>query len=397
MSTLPPAIMITSTADLVAHVDDWADKALLAIDTESNSLHAYREQVCLIQLSTRDQDFIIDPLHVENLDPLGKLLADPQIEIVFHAADYDLMCLKRDFGFAFDGLFDTMLAARICGSDRLGLGAMLEDFFHIKVNKRYQRANWGERPLTDDMLHYAQLDTHYLPELRNIWRDRLQAAGRWEEAQEAFRELTRTPASEIDFDPDGFWRINGARHLPGRQLSILRALYLYREDMAERRDYPPFKIIGDATLIALVQASPRSEREMHGISGMTAGQVRRYGRGILRAINQGQRDKPPRRPPGPGRPDDDIVARYEALHDWRKMRARRRGVDSDIIVSRDILWVLAHQAPTSQDELQQIHGLGPWKAQTYGQEILDIITRTDNRRNGRGDGHQNGHHHQKRR
>ncbi len=379
MSALPPARMITSTADLAAHVDAWAEEPLLALDTESNSLHAYREQTCLIQLSTRQADFIIDPLLIENLDPLGMLLADPQVEIVFHAAEYDVMCLKRDFGFHFAGLFDTMLAARICGSDSLGLGNMLEAFFGVKVDKKHQRANWGERPLSDEMLRYAQLDTHYLPPLRDHWRSRLLEMGRWEEARETFDELSQTPAAEHTFDPDGFWRINGVQNLKARQLSILRELYLFREDMAKQRDCPPFKVMSDRTLLELAAAGPRHEEQLSDIAGMSRGQIRRYGRGILKTIQRGYNSPPPPRPPHPPRPSDAIVARYEALHDWRKRQARKRGVESDVILSREALWALARRAPTTLAELNDIRSLGPWKVHAYGQEILAVIARADGR------------------
>ena len=375
MSTpLPPATMITSTRELQKHVDRWAAEPLLALDTESNSLHAYQEQVCLIQLSTREADFIIDPLLVEDLSMLGGLLSDPAIETVFHAAEYDVMCLKRDFGFEFAALFDTMLAARICGADKLGLGSMLETFFGIKANKKHQRANWGERPLSEDMLAYAQLDTHFLPELRDHWRAELERIGRWAEAREAFRELVDIPAAEHRVDPDGFWRINGAQHLTPAQYAILRELYLLREDLARQRDLPPFKIMADRTLLDLTLAQPHGESDLRHIGGMTAGQIRRFGRPVLKAIRTGGQQPPPERPASPRRPSDDVLARYEALRNWRKTRARKRGVESDVIVSRDALWALARRAPTSPEDLETIKELGPWKTEQYGSEILNVLS-----------------------
>ncbi len=369
--------MITSTARLRSHVDRWASEALLAVDTESNSLHAYQEQVCLIQLSTRTADFIIDPLLIEDLDPLGELLADPAVETVFHAAEYDIMCLKRDFGFTFGGLFDTMLAARICGAEHLGLASMLEEHFGIVANKKYQRANWGERPLSPEMLQYAQLDTHYLPALRDYWRERLIALGRWEEARESFADLNRIPAAELHAGEEGFWRINGAQKLSPRQIAILRELYLMREDTARRRDFPPFKIMSDRTLLELATLSPENSRAMRGVSGMSEAQIRRYATPILEAVARGKRAAPPRRPSGPPRPTDDVLARFEALRNWRKARAQERGVESDIIVSKEALWALAHSAPRSADELARIAELGPWKTRTYGDEILRVIAGAD--------------------
>ncbi|GAB4568874.1 MAG: ribonuclease D [Anaerolineae bacterium] len=372
MTRIPPATMVTTTASLRAYCDRWAAEPLLAIDTESNSLHAYEEQVCLIQLSTREADFIIDPLTIESLDPLGELLANPAIEVVFHAAEYDIMCLKRDFGFRFSNLFDTMLAARICGADKLGLGSMLEEHFGVKVNKKYQRANWGERPLSKEMLHYAQLDTHFLPALRDYWREQLIAMGRWEEAQETFAMLTETPAATPHFDPDGFWRINGAHKLSPQQIAILRELFLLREEKARQRDYPPFKIMSDRVLMELAQLAPQSISELQRSSSLSSHQIRRYGREILSAIERGRQATPPRRPNNQ-RPTDIVMARFEALRDWRKHRARRRGVESDIIISKDALWALARVAPRTVEELQKIHELGPWKTRTYGSEILDVL------------------------
>ena len=138
----------------------------LAVDTEANSLYAYREQVCLIQISTDKTDFIIDPLPLHDLSALGDLFKDPGVEKIFHASEYDILIMNDDFDFEFRNLFDTMLAAQILGRAKLGLDALMEEIIGIKVNKKYQRANWGKRPLTDDMLQYAQMDTHYLIKIR---------------------------------------------------------------------------------------------------------------------------------------------------------------------------------------------------------------------------------------
>ena len=372
MSDFPPATIIVSAEELAEYAARWAAEPLLAIDTESNSLYAYREQVCLIQLSTRTADFIIDPLEVADLSPLAPLLADPGVEKVFHAAEYDLMCLKRDFDFTFANLFDTMLAARICGGEQLGLASMLSTYFGVEVDKKHQRADWGARPLSPELLHYAQLDTHFLPELRDLWKARLEERGRWQEAQEAFGELARIPPAEHHFDPEGFWRINGAQDLSPRQLSLVRELYLLRERLAEARDVPPFKIFDDRALLALAQVAPHHLSDLPGLPGMSALQIRRYGHDILRAIQRGEASRPPTPHRSP-RPDPHTLVRYEALRNWRRQRALERGVESDVIVPRDTLWELARRAPTSLEELNAIPGLGPWKVQAYGVEILHVI------------------------
>src|SRR5262249_2530874 len=155
-----------------------------AIDTESNSLYAYRERVCLVQISTRTADYIVDPLTIGDMTPFADLMANPAIEKVFHAAEYDLICLKRDYALICQNLFDTMIAARIVGLKLVGLGNLLEQYAGVKADKSHQRDNWGERPLPKESLLYAQMDTHYLPLLRDSLHAELVNTNRLTEAQE---------------------------------------------------------------------------------------------------------------------------------------------------------------------------------------------------------------------
>ena len=140
-------IMIAQPESLWRLANKLSAESLLAVDTESNSLYAYREQVCLIQFSTNEQDYLIDPLVLDDLSPLAQLFANPGIEKIFHAAEYDLICLKRDFGFTVNNIFDTMMAARVLGRNAVGLATILEVEFNVHVDKRCQRADWGQRPL----------------------------------------------------------------------------------------------------------------------------------------------------------------------------------------------------------------------------------------------------------
>ncbi len=171
---LPPPVLITRPAQLALLMAALREQPAIAVDTESNSLHAYQEQVCLIQFSTPQADYLVDPLADLDLSPLGELFANPAIEKVFHAADYDIACLKRDFGWSFANLFDTQWAARILGWSQVGLASILKTHFNVHVNKKWQRFNWGERPLPTEALDYARLDTHYLLPLNSApgdgWR-----------------------------------------------------------------------------------------------------------------------------------------------------------------------------------------------------------------------------------
>jgi ribonuclease D len=369
-------LIIDTPASLKRLEQALKGKSRLAIDTEANSLYAYQAQVCLIQISTDEQDYLVDPLPLDSsdFDFLGAICADPSVEKVFHAAEYDVMILRRDLGFDFTHIFDTMIAARVLGWEQFGLGSILEDRYGVKVNKKHQRANWGRRPLADALIRYAQMDTHYLLSLRDELYQSLLQGDHLEEAQEMFDEVCQSIWNGPDFDPEGYWRIHRARDLDPRALAVLRELYLYREQQAEDRDLPVFKIMGDQTLIELAQIQPDSLMEARHTAGISEIQARRYGSGILDAIRRGQTADTPSRPRRNGRQaDDETVRRYDALHLWRKECALKRGVSSEVITTKDALWELAKKAPRSMSDLQSLEYLGPWRIKTYGQEILRVI------------------------
>jgi ribonuclease D len=375
---LPRPQFIRRAADLKRLVEQLRAHPLLAVDTESNSLYAYHERVCLVQLSTRENDYIIDPLAINDMSPLGLLLADPTIEIIFHAAEYDIITLKRDFSFTFSNLFDTMLAARICGWKKVGLGNILEEQFDVRANKKHQRADWSLRPLPDDQLQYAQMDTHYLPALRDRLLAELTTSGRLDEARESFADLPDYPPAERQFDPEGYWRIHETKTLSRNQMAIVRELYLLRDQIAQRRDWPPFKVFNDETLVKLAALAPRRVEDLENMRGLNERVLQRDGPHIIEAVARGRQAPPPRPPPRPDSiPDPDVLLRFEALHEWRKQRAAERGVESDIIVPRGALWAMARRPPKSLDDLDNVPGLGPWRRATYGAELLAVLAKAN--------------------
>lgn len=371
--SFPPAALITTAAALRDLTAALARQPLLAVDTESNSLHAYREQVCLVQLSTRSADYIVDTLALDDLSPLGALFADPAVEKVFHAAEYDIICLKRDYGFTFVNLFDTMVAARICGVQGLSLGSLVAARLGITLDKDHQLADWGQRPLPASHLLYAQSDTHYLPALRDAMRAELEAAGLMDEARELFAEVCATAVPDTSFDPDGYWRIGRPQHLAPHELAVLRELYLLREELARQRNRPPFKIVSNSVLVTLARAAPRTLAELEQTPGISARQAARDGSRLLAAIAAGAAAAPPRRPEREPQAAPEVLERYQALREWRRSRADARGVESDIILPKDAMWALAERAPASVAEMDGIAGLGPWRLASYGAELLRVL------------------------
>jgi ribonuclease D len=373
--TLPKPTMVTTEHGLQALLARLMDQPVVAVDTESNSLYAYHERVCLIQFSIPGEDCLLDPLSIDDLSPLGILFAEPGIEKVFHAAEYDVMVLRRDFDFTFDNLFDTMLASRIVGWPRYGLGSLLEEQFDIRTDKRMQRTNWGRRPLSRAELEYAQLDTHYLIDLRNRLMAELRAKGRLDEARGAFKRVTQSTWTARPFDPEGFWRIRGARGLGGKELAVLRALYLHRDRRAEAMDRPPFKVLSDQALVALSQARPRSLSALSQIKGIPRRLPLKAQKKLLSVIRRGEHDVPPKRErrTNHNRWDESTQERYEALRQWRKQRAERRGVESDVVLSNRVLHMLARQNPTTVRDLEDFGVLNAWERQEYGDEIVALL------------------------
>lgn len=370
-----PPVVVTTPQALRQMAARLRKAPAVAVDTEANSLYAYYERVCLIQLTFDQTDYVVDPLAVTDLSALGPVFANPAIEKVFHAAEYDLIGLKRDYQFEFAGLFDTMIASRIVGRPAVGLAALLEERFGVHLNKRWQRADWGRRPLPPEQLAYARLDTHYLLPLRDALLAELRALGREEEAREEFARLARTTPTPHEFDPQGFWRIKGARDLSPREVAVLRELYLYRDQQARRRNRPPFKVFSNAAMVRVSQVRPRDRTALVRIKGMSDYVVRRYGNGILKAISRGLHARPPqrRRPSNNQRPDEATLTRFEVLKAWRKARAQERGVDTDVVLSNATLMALARHHPRTEDELTAVPDLGDWKRREYGAEIIRVL------------------------
>ena len=365
-------VWIDSPEQLAAWIDAQRHAPRLAIDTESNSLHAYQERVCLIQVSTLDGDVLIDPLGRADMGALAPLFASASIEKVFHGAEYDLACLKRDFGFQIVNLFDTRLALRTLGMQPSGLADVLAQEFGVTLDKRYQRADWARRPLPPAQLEYARFDTHYLLSLRDRLAEALQNAGRWDEAVEACAHLACTVHPGANGGAAGFWGMTNARKLEPRQAAALRELYAWRDQTARQLDRPPFKVIGDDALLSLARVQPKEADELSGVPDLAPRLAERYAEPILAALARG-RSAPPPRPPTPEPVDPAVLTRYDQLRRWRKAVAAERGVESDIVLPREVLWDIARAAPRTLPALEPVLACLPWRLHAYGPAVLTSL------------------------
>ena len=349
----------------------------LAIDTEADSLYHYFEKVCLLQLSTDDETFIIDPLVITVVGELGPLMSDPSVEKVFHAAGYDIFCLQRDYGFTFTNIFDTHLAGSLLGYEFLGLGAMMETLLGIHHSKGCQRDDWSMRPLLAEQLEYAAMDTHHLLSLRDALEKELLRKNRLEWALEEFAETAAAERAEKEFDPEGFRRIKGFHTLDVRKRLVLRTLYLFRDEAARKFDAPPFKVMNNSVLADLARRPPLSVQELFKRPGVSYRVARKFGAEIMDLIAAaGEEDPmvldlPPRaaaKPPG-------RAARHslELLKKWRQCKAEELKLSVGVIFPANILENLAAAPPADFDEFLAFPGMRRWRALEFGREILQTL------------------------
>jgi ribonuclease D len=361
-------IWVDTPSGLLDCCKDLSAQSAIGVDTESNSLFAYHERTCLIQVSTSTKDYLIDPLSIEDISLLGPIFSNPAIEKIFHAVEYDLLCLKRDFHFEFASIFDTMLACRILGWKDLSLSSQLTAQFGINIDKHFQKANWGLRPLSEEQKNYAALDSRYLIPLRDRLKEALAKANLQDLAAEDFCHMAAIQPPD-PHEKDECANINGKGKLSPQQYSILEVLCHYREVQAQKRDVPPFKIINSSTLLDLARNPPESLDEMKLIEGMSETLVHRHGEELLKMIDKGKKSHSKARA-FHQKPDPLYLHRLELLKQWRKAEASSLAVESDVILPRELMDTIARENPQSLTQLGTIMKEDPSRFKRSGESIL---------------------------
>jgi ribonuclease D len=370
---------IETRSDLDALAQDLLAEKVLAIDTEADSFYHYFDKTCLVQIATRRQIYLIDPLAFggpAELSPLGPIMASPDIRKIFHAAEYDIFVLKRDCAFRFENLFDTMISAQILGYPSVGLASIAERHFGVNLPKDEQRSDWSRRPLTPKQLSYAASDVLYLIPLAEKLEKELRAAKRLKWAKEDFETLARREWPERDFDELGYLRIKGARRLDPRSLSILRELFLMRDVRAREMDRPPFKVLGNRALLEIAENPPRKLADLGEIKGITDLILRRMGREVMAAVRQGRKTSHGPIPKLPGtsrrRMDRQADRRLNALKKWRAERASELKMDPGVLCPNSGLEAIAWRMPERKEDLGELAELKGWFVREFGAEAIRV-------------------------
>lgn len=384
-----PLVMVESDASLREAVERLSRATVLGVDTESDSFHHYQEKVCLVQISDFEADYIIDPLSVSDMSPLGPLMADPLITKVFHGADYDVVSLKRDFGYAFSNLFDTMIASQFLGLPRIGLADLIGQFFGHVIDKKYQRHDWAARPLEDEHLDYARGDTHWLPALRELLTHKLERGGRLRPVLEECRVMEGREWQGRVHDPADFLRVKGSRQLDEVGQRVLRALYAYRDREASSMDRPAFKVIPDPVLLDIARSRPETPDAVAAMMRRGSGLVRRHGTRLAELVVSGMADETPipvpaaREPSngggggnaggGPilrGRDAERLLAR---LKDWRNEIVSRDGAAPVTIAANGLLREITRRAPRTLEDLAKVPEIRDWQVEEHGDTLVRIV------------------------
>ncbi len=369
-------VYITSADDLAHAASILCQAIVLGVDTESDSLHSYQERVSLIQLSDGKLNAVVDPLLLPDVQPLAPLLADPGIVKVFHGADYDVVGLKRDFGFGIVSIFDTCLAAQAAGEPKYSLGDLLARHFDVTLEKKYQKAHWSKRPLSPDMLAYAAKDTQYLPSLYEILRKEAQTRGRLPQIEEEGEWVSRREWTGRAFIPDDYLRIKGAQALPPPAQRVLRALAVERDALAKRSNRPPFKIISGDDLLAMAVKRPATPADLEALFPSASAPARREPHRWLDAIRQGLADTTPLPQRSGARFEPFSAAQERAfarLRVWRTNQAKDEGVEPAMVFSTDQIKAIVRAWPKSADAFAAIPGIRRWQVARYGETVLALL------------------------
>jgi len=383
--------VIASEQQLVDLIRQIQAADRVALDTEADSLHSYREKLCLLQISTPSAvilsnvegsrgtasnvalpgsspsigmtvqsvcDFIVDPLSDLDLEPLRQAL-EPR-EIVLHAADYDLRMLRRGLNFTASRIFDTVIAVRLLGIREFSLGALVKRFFGVELHKHSQKANWALRPLPPRMLKYAVDDVHYLLPLAAKLEEELERVHRRDWFQQSCGRAIELAAAERERIQDELWRIAGAGALDPRTGAVLRALWQWRETEAELADRPPFHILQNHELLKAAESF--TSGHVPDYKHFSARRRQTFREAAKIALQSPQSEWPVMRRRSGSRPTEEMRRRADQLRERRDKAAAQLGLEPSFIASRGALEAIA------ADSARATALLVPWQRELIGME-----------------------------
>ncbi len=368
--------IIDKAIDLEKTARSLEKETAVAVDLEADSMYHYQEKVCLVQIATEKISVVIDPLAIKDLSPLQPFFSNPDIQKVFHGADYDIRSLYRDFDIKINNLFDTELACRFLGIKETGLQAVLKMFFNVNVDKRYQKKDWSKRPLPKEMMAYASKDVIYLLPLARMLIHRLKKIDRMTWVLEECEDLSKV-RPVLSNEAPLFKKFKGAGRLKSRSLAVLEALLQFRKRVAEKKDRPFFKIIGNESIMKIATARPVTLRRLKSTNALSGRQISMYGSDLTKVVAKTLKipeselpvfssQKPPVLPNG-------VPAKIKALKSWRASKASALGIDPGMLCNNALITAIAVKNPGDSKSLETVKEMKNWQKQAFGAEIIRVL------------------------
>jgi len=373
--------IIDKTIDLQKMIRSVEKEKTVAVDLEADSMYHYKEKVCLIQIATENASFVVDPLAIKDLAPLKPIFSNPDIKKIFHGADYDVRSLYRDFEIRINNLFDTELACRFLGIKETGLQAVLKMFFNVDVDKKYQKKDWSKRPLPKEMMAYASKDVIYLLPLARMLIHRLKRIDRMTWVLEECEDLSKVRPVLSNEGPL-FVKFKGAGRLKSRSLAVLEALLQFRKRVAEKKDRPLFKIIGNESMMKIATARPVTLRRLKNIKALSNRQISMYGSDLLKVVAKTLKIPESELPVFPSQKPfwlpNGVPAKIKALKSWRALKASALDIDPGMLCNNALIAAIAVKNPGDSNSLETVKEMKNWQKQAFGTEIIRALKRASN-------------------
>ncbi|MDH3575401.1 MAG: HRDC domain-containing protein [Desulfobacteraceae bacterium] len=371
--------IIDKAIDFEKMVRSVEKEKVVAVDLEADSMYHYQEKVCLIQIATEKISVVIDPLAIKDLSPLKPFFSNPDIQKIFHGADYDVRSLYRDFKIRINNLFDTELASRFIGIKETGLQAVLKMFFNVNVDKKYQKKDWSKRPLPREMMAYASKDVMYLLPLARMLIDKLKKIDRMTWVLEECEDLSNV-RPVLSNEAPLFMKFKGAGRLKSRSLAVLEALLQFRKRVAEKKDRPFFKIIGNESMMKITTARPVTLRRLKSTNALSGRQISMYGSDLIKVVAKTLKTPESELPVFPSKKPpvlpNGVPAKIKALKSWRASKASALGIDPGLLCNNALITVIAVKNPGDRKSLETVKEMKNWQKQVFGTEIIRVLKKT---------------------
>ncbi len=355
---------------------DLNKEDIIGVDLEADSMHCFKEKICLIQIAAKDRAFLVDPFLINDFSPFVAILEDQDIIKIFHGADFDVRSLDREHGVRIENLFDTEIACRFLNIKERGLGALLKENFNVHVDKKFQKVDWSQRPLKEDMIAYSVGDVAHLFDLYTRLKDRLVKINRLSWAKEEFEALARVKY-ESNHQLPLFKKFKGSGKLDNRSLAVLENLLLVRMDIAEKKDQPLFKIISNQSILALTTNRPRNVEEMVSFRALSKKQANMYGRlckeAIASALAMPHGDLPSYPKTPRLKKDPRVMERIKQLKKMRDKQSISIGMEPGFLINNNLIAAIALENPGTREELREKTNIRNWQSEALGDEIMKTL------------------------